>query len=389
MLDEITVLDLSRYLPGPYATRVLADLGAKVIKIEDPRGGDPIRGAPPFVKDQSALHLELNRNKKGLTLNFTQGPAREIFYKLVGSSDVVVESFRPGVTSRLGIDYESVKAHNPGIIYCSISGYGQDGPFCQRAGHDINYIARSGVLGLNVDAAGTPVLPPIQVADLASGAMLALTGILAALYDREKTGKGHHIDISMLDGALALLPVAFAYTKSGQSKGVGEETDLSGELPFYNVYQTADKKFLSVGAIELKFWQNFCRAIERPDLISKQLLEGKERKWLFKELQNTLQQRTQAEWMRRFDGLDVCCEPVQSIDEVLSDPQVQYRKMIRHTTHPVLGKLMELASPLKLSGFESPQSQPAPRLGEHNQEILRALGYSDREIQEFKASEVL
>jgi crotonobetainyl-CoA:carnitine CoA-transferase CaiB-like acyl-CoA transferase len=384
MLNDLTVLDLSRHLPGPYATMVLGDWGAKVIKIEEPGLGDAVRWIPPYVEGTSALFLQLNRNKKGLTLNLKSSAAREVFLKLSRETDVLVESFRPGVTARLGIDYDSLKQINPRLIYCSISGYGQDGPYRNRAGHDINYIARAGLLGLNTDAGGTPVIPPIQIADLASGAMLSLAGILIALLARQTSGEGQQVDVSMLDGALALLPVAFSQTMAGHSPKVGEKMDLTGSVPFYNVYRTADARFLALGAIEPKFWENFCAAIGRRDLTSKQFATGDERAQVFKIVAETLASRTRAEWAAAFEGLDVCCEPVESLDEVLSNPQVQQRGMLREVAHPSGGVCKQLGSALKFSGVEAPVYQSAPKLGEHTDEILTRLGYSNPEISSLR-----
>ncbi|MBZ5535295.1 MAG: CoA transferase [Acidobacteriia bacterium] len=380
MLNDLTVLDLSRHLPGPYATMVLGDWGAQVIKIEEPALGDPVRLSPPFVDGTSALFLQLNRNKKGLTLNLKSSGAKEVFLKLSREADVLVESFRPSVTARLGIDYDSLKQHNPRLIYCSISGYGQNGPYRNRAGHDINYIARAGLLGLNTDASGTPVIPPIQIADLASGAMLCLAGILIALLARQKSGEGKHVDVSMLDGLLALLPVAFSQTMAGDSLKVGEKMELTGSVPFYNVYRTADERFLALGAIEPKFWENFCGAIGRRELTSKQFATGDEREQVFQVVAGTLASRTQGEWVAAFEGLDVCCEPVDSLDEVVTNPQIQQRGMLQEVALPSGGVSKQLGSPLKFSGLEAPVYQSAPKLGEHTDEILTRLGYSRPEI---------
>lgn len=385
MLNDLTILDLSRHLPGPYATMVLADLGARVIKIEEPMLGDVVRWTSPWVAGTSSLFLQLNRNKESVTLNLKIPAAKEIFFKLVERADVLVESFRPGVTERLGIHYNALKKINPRIIYCSISGYGQEGPHRERAGHDINYIARAGLLGLNTAAQGTPILPPMQIADLAAGALFSLVGILSALFAREKSGEGKHIDTSMLDGTLALLPVAFSRTMAGTSLPVGEKMELTGELPFYNVYQTADGKFLALGALEPKFWENFCKAIGKPQLIPKQFASGPERDEVFQELRTTLASRSQAEWINQFEELDVCCEPVKTIDEAVSDPQVQHRRMVRRVPHPSLGEVKQLGSPLKFSGCGECPMKPAPELGEHTEEVLTESGYSKSEISKLRS----
>jgi crotonobetainyl-CoA:carnitine CoA-transferase CaiB-like acyl-CoA transferase len=385
MLSDLIVLDLSRHLPGPFATLMLADLGAKVIKIEDPQGGDVVRWSPPFINGTSALFLQLNRNKRSLTLNFKVPQARQAFIRLVQKADIVIESFRPSVTQRLGIDYPTLQALNPRLIYCSITGYGQDGPLRDRAGHDLNYVARAGVLGLNTDANGTPVLPSVQIADLASGSLPALVQILAALHARERSGEGKYIDVSMADGALSLLPVAFSHIMAGEPVGVGEKMELNGQFPFYNIYRTADGKFLALAAIEPKFWENFCRAIERPDLISQHFATGTEQQKLFQELRGTLASRSQSDWLQAFEGIDVCCEPVQSLEEVVSDKHFLHRGMVQECGDAVGGKVKQLGSPLKISGIQEISPTPAPQLGEHNSEILLEIGFSDEDIQKLKS----
>lgn len=389
MLNSIIVLDLTRHLPGPYATMVLADLGAEVIKIEDPRWGDVVRWTPPTVDGESALFLQINRNKKSLTLNLKSPEAREVFLKLARKADVLIESFRPGVTARLEIDYGRIKPENPRLVYCSISGYGQEGPYQNRAGHDINYVALAGLLGLTTDHEGTPVLPAVQIADLAAGAMFSLVGILAALWEREKTGRGRYIDLSMMDGTLALLPVAFSRIVTRMPTRVGEKMELTGSVPFYNVYRTADGKFLALGALEPKFWENFCEAIEKPELASRQFVIGHEQERVFEEVRQTLASRTQSEWIRTFEGRDVCCEPVAALDEVIFNPQIRHRGMVREVKHSSLGPLKLLGNPIHSPDSEETPDRPAPKLGEHTNEILKSLGYSESEILNFKSTGVI
>lgn len=389
MLNNLLVLDLTRHLPGPYASMILGDLGANVLKIEEPTNGDPVRWTPPMIDGTSVLFLQLNRNKKGLTLNLKSSEGREILFQLSRGADVLIESFRPGVTTRLGIDYSSLRRQNPKLVYCSISGYGQSGPDHDRAGHDINYIARSGLLGLNTDATGTPVIPPIQVADLASGAMLSLVGILAALLEREKSGEGKHIDVSMLDGTLALLQVCFSRFAGGASMAPGEKMELTGTAPFYNIYRAADGRFLAVGAIEPKFWENFCMAIGQPHLVSKQFASGDQCELVLDAVRTTLASRTQAEWMAAFAGADVCCEPVRSLEEAISDPQLLSRGMIREVQHPSGEMMNQLASPLKFSDSHEAPPRPAPSLGQHNNEVLSELGYSKTEISNLRSKGVI
>ncbi len=387
MLNDIVVLDLSRYFPGPFATSFLGNLGAQVIKVEEPTAGDPVRQTGPFKDGTSILFEQLNHNKRSITLNLKNASAKSVFDRLVRRADILVESFRPGVTKRLRIDYPSLKAENPRLIYCSISGYGQDGPDRELAGHDLTYIARSGLLSLNADAQGNPVIPPIQVADFAGGAMMALAGILTSLYAREKSGCGNYIDISMLDGTLALLPVAFASLGASNAPTIGEKTELTGQLPFYNIYRTADGRFMSLAAMEPKFWQNFCNLIGRSDLIPKQFASGWDRHLVFEELRKIFLSRSQHDWHQTFAGQEVCCEPVNSLSDVVNNPQVQHRGMIRKSSSP--DSALYLANPLRLSDFQETPWRPAPAHGEHTEEILRELDYSESQISDLKSQKAI
>ncbi|HYV04751.1 MAG TPA: CoA transferase, partial [Blastocatellia bacterium] len=275
-LKGIRVLDLSRMLPGPYCSMMLGDLGAEVIKVEEPKIGDPTRHTRPLVDGQSAAFAQVNRNKKSIAIDLKQPAGRELFLKLAATADCILEQFRPGVVDRLGVGYNKVAEINPRIVYCSLTGFGQDGPHRDRSGHDLNYLALSGVLGLTTDEKGKPVIPGVQIADLAGG-MIAGFAILAALLARERTGQGQYVDVSMFDVMVSMLPIPAAHHFGGRTISVGGKYVLSGAYPFYNVYEASDGKYMTLGALEPKFWANFCRTIGREELIARQFDEGASR----------------------------------------------------------------------------------------------------------------
>ncbi|HYQ81796.1 MAG TPA: CoA transferase, partial [Anaeromyxobacteraceae bacterium] len=272
-LDGVRVLDLSRLLPGPYATLVLADLGADVVKVEEAPGGDYLRWMPPLAGEQSGFFHALNRNKRSLRLDLKKPAGAAAFRRLVRRFDVVVESFRPGVMDRLGLGYEALRAAQPGLVLCSISGYGQDGPYRNRAGHDLDYCATAGVLALN-GPPERPLPPGVQVADVAGGSWPAVAGVLAALVRRAATGEGGHVDVSMTDGALAMLVLQLggAAARGTPLQRAGEM--LNGGAACYGVYRTRDGRFVALGALEPKFFRRFCEAAGRPDLAERQFDDG-------------------------------------------------------------------------------------------------------------------
>lgn len=387
-LEGICIVDLSRLLPGPYCSMLLADLGAEVIKVEDPHLGDPTRWTPPQAHDTGIVFLNLNRNKRSLTLNLKDPRGVAIFHRLAERADVILETFRPGVMDRLGIGYKAIAAINPQIIYCSLTGYGQSGPYRDRSGHDLNYISLAGILGLTTDQEGRPTIPGTQIADLA-GAMAATIAILAALLARQRLGHGQYIDVAMTDVAVSLLTVAAASAFAGHPLPVGGRFELNGRFPFFNIYETSDGGFVSLGALEPKFWQEFCRAVGRADWLDKQFVSDQEREQLFAELRQLFRSKSRREWEEIFTDADACCEPVLSLDEAFSHPQVQHRQMIVDVPEPERGTVRHLASPLKLS--ETPPSirTPAPQLGQHTVTILHELGYTEAECQELKQAGVI
>jgi crotonobetainyl-CoA:carnitine CoA-transferase CaiB-like acyl-CoA transferase len=374
-LEGIRVLDLSRMLPGPYCSMMLADLGAEVIKIEEPKIGDPTRHSPPMIDGQSAPFAQVNRNKKSIAIDLKQAEGRDIFLKLASTADCVLEQFRPGVVDRLGINYGAVAEVNPRIVYCSLTGFGQDGPHRERSGHDLNYLALSGVLGLTTDERGKPVIPGVQVADLAGG-MITGFAILAALLARERTGRGQYVDVSMFDVMLSMLPIPAAHQFAGATIPVGGKYVLSGAYPFYNVYETSEGKFMTLGALEPKFWANFCRKVRREDLTARQFDSGGRRASLFEEVRAIFKSRTQADWVELMLDADCCCEPVLSMSEAFEHAQTRAREMVREAEG---SNIKQLGFAYKMSQTVPREASHAPALGQHTAELLAAAGISKEE----------
>jgi crotonobetainyl-CoA:carnitine CoA-transferase CaiB-like acyl-CoA transferase len=378
------MLDLSRLLPGPYCSLLLADLGMEVLKIEDLETGDYMRKAGPVRKQDSAYFIAVNRNKKSMTLNLKVKEGKEIFLKLIETYDTILESFRPGVMDRLGIGYEELKERNHRVILCSLSGYGQDGPYRERSGHDINYVSLGGVLDLIGAKDDPPVIPGVQMADLGAGGMMSAIAILAAIVHREKRGEGQHLDVAMLDGMISWLSIHAA--KYFMDKELPKRGDmvLSGRYACYHVYETKDGRYMSLGALEPRFWENFCETIGRSELVLKQYLEGEERLHLIKEIQKSFKTKTQKDWVDTFKNVDACCEPILNLEEVFHHPHVLHRQMVKELEHPVEGKTRQVGHPIKSSQYPFEIQRPSPRLGEHTMEVLKAIGYPEKEIQHFK-----
>ncbi|MCJ7583973.1 MAG: CoA transferase [Anaerolineales bacterium] len=367
-LAEIRVLDLSRLLPGPYLTQLLADLGAEVMKIETPRLGDYARIAPPEM-GLGGMFEAVNRGKKSVAVNYRNPRGREIFLRLAATADVILEGFKPGSVKKWGIDYEAVRAVNPDIIYCSLSGYGQEGPFRDRAGHDMNYLAVGGALALNARACEAPVPYGLPAADL-SGAMLAAIAILGALVGRSKTGAGNYLDMALLDGVLSwMTPLASSAYFSGLGISAASHPLLGG-LPCFSVYESAEGKYLTLAIIEPTFWADFCQRVARPDLLSRQF-----DRTIGSELAAIFRQKTRAEWLELFAGSGACVEAVNSFEEMLDHPQVQARGYV----HKEDGQPVGMNSPF-VFGHRGTTSVPA--LGEQTREILRGIGMGESEIMQ-------
>jgi crotonobetainyl-CoA:carnitine CoA-transferase CaiB-like acyl-CoA transferase len=377
-LEGIRILDLSRLLPGPYCTMMLGDLGAEVIKIEEVKGGDPTRHSPPKIGGQGAAFRQVNRNKKSIAIDLKHPQGRDLFLKLSETADVVMEQFRPGVVDRLGVGYKEVSEINPGIVYCSLTGFGQDGPHRDRSGHDLNYLALSGVLGITTDDQGKPAMSGIQVADLAGG-MIAGFGILAALLARGRTGRGQYVDVSMFDVMMSMLPIAGAQFFAGKEFAVGDKFILSGAYPFYNVYETSDKKYMTLGALEPKFWANFCAAVGREELTARQFSDGAARQELFEAVATIFQSRTQAEWIEVMKAADCCCEPVLSLGEAFDHAQARARQMVMEIPSLQEGLVKQLGFAYKMSETPPRVNTHSPELGEHSDGLLAELGLSEEE----------
>lgn len=388
LLEGITVLDLTLQLPGPFCSLLMADYGAEVIKIDEPFPRKRITFGEGIEPGITPGELYLNRNKKSLTLNLKSERGREIFYRLAEKSDVVMEGFRPGVVQRLGVDYGRIRAINPRIVYCSISGFGQTGPRKLQAAHDINYISLAGILGMCGARDGSPAIPPVQIGDLGGGASMALSAILMALLCRERTGKGQYVDVSMFDGIISWLSVhAAMFFMTGDIPQRGQ-MPLTGLLPGYNLYLCADGKYLSVGALEEWFFDRLCEILGRDDLKGNGTIPDPEGK-VATELQGEFEKRTSGEWLEIFEGEDVCVTPVYGLDEVVADPQTKAREMVVRVRHPVYGDVMQPGFPIKFSESPGKVRKRAPFLGEHNREILRALGYSDGEVKRLVTGKVI
>jgi crotonobetainyl-CoA:carnitine CoA-transferase CaiB-like acyl-CoA transferase len=361
----------------------LADLGADVIKIEDTGAGDYARVMGQVRDGMTDMFRMVNRNKRGLTLDLKHPRGRDIFLELAREADVIVEGFRPGVVNRLGIDYASAAAINPRIVYCAISGYGQTGPYRERAGHDINYIGYVGVGDQIGAAGGPPVLANFQIADLLGGSLTPVMGILAAVIDAKTSGKGRYVDVAMTDAVLSHAVIALTgVTTNGAASARGSDR-LSGGLPCYNVYRTQDDRYLAVGALEKKFWETLCDTVSRPDLKASHIVFGEQAKAAKDALAAIFMTKPQREWAAVFAEADCCVTPILPMQEAIADPQLRARGMIVDAS-AATGPVTQFAPPLRLSEFEFAVERQAPRQGEHSEEILREAGYSSEDIAGFR-----
>lgn len=378
-LASLRVLDLTRLLPGGFCTMLLADLGADVLKVEEPGKGDYIRWTPPLRGGMSAGHLALNRGKRSMTLNLKHGRGPEVLLRLAGRADVLVESFRPGVMDRLGVGYARLAEANPRLVYCAITGYGQDGPYRDRAGHDINYLGYGGVLGITGERDGPPVNAGVQIADVGGGGMMAAVGILSALLERERTGRGRFVDVSMLDGAVSWLSLhASTYFLDGAVPRRGRMR-LSGALACYRVYRCSDGGYVTVGALEPQFWEALCKALGVPEFVERQYAEEAEQDAMAARIGEILAGRTRDEWVRDLADLDACFGPVNDLAEAFADPQVIARGMRAEVPTPE-GPVAAVGNPIKMVGEPPPALGPAPGFGEHTDAALAEAGYSTEEV---------
>lgn len=367
-LEGIRILDLSRLLPGPYLTQLMADLGAEVIKVETPLVGDYARLAPPEM-GLGNLYEMVNQGKASLALNYRNPRGRELFLKLAATADVILEGFRPKVADKYRIGYEAVRKMKPDIVYCSLSGYGQEGPYQNRAGHDLSYLSIGGAISLNGRPGEAPVPYGLPVADL-SGGMLAAIAILGALIGRDRNGQGMYLDMALLDGVISwMTPLALGAYFSEIVVGAGTHPLLGGQACF-NVYETRDGAFITLAALEPQFWGDFCKTLERLDLIERQFDPS-----MGSELTELFLERTRDEWLSLFANTDACIEPVNSVDEMLSDAHVQARGYIHMKDEKPVG----MNTPFV---FARRERSPAPTLGADSRALLKEIGVSDEEIND-------
>lgn len=399
-LEGIKVLDMSNYVPGALCTMILADFGAEIIKVE-PAKPFPLGGmgySPPRSEENSreAAYFSLNRNKKSIALNLNSEKGREVFYRMAREADVIIDGYRPGVVKRLCVDYETIDRLNPRIIYCALSGYGQDGPYRFLPGHDINYISIAGILGLLGPKDGLPAVPLNLIADFAGTSLYATIGIMLALMAREKSGRGQYIDHSYMEGAIHLMTWFYQrFFMEGAVMKRGGSWAL-GTYPYYGVYKTKDGKYISIGCLEDRFWENLCRALGKEEYGSyhwNMETTFREPDEKCQEIRNFLEEaflkKTSAEWFELLSGKDIPIGKVYTTDEVFDDPQVQHRQMIIELDHPTLGKVKQVGVIPKLSDTPGKVRSLAPFHGEHTDECLKKAGYNDEEIKNMRGEGVV
>jgi crotonobetainyl-CoA:carnitine CoA-transferase CaiB-like acyl-CoA transferase len=380
-LDGLRILDLTRLLPGNYCTLLLSDLGADVVKVEEPGRGDYIRWTPPMVGEHGAIHQALNRGKRSITVDLRVAAGAQLLRRLVGGADVLIESFRPGVMARLGVGYEGLVEENPRLVYCALTGYGQDGPYRDRAGHDINYTGYTGVLHATGVPDGPPVLPSVQVGDFGGG-MAGAIGVLACLEEARRTGRGRLVDVSMMDVAASWGAVLMSWYLS---TGVPPERGgmpLSGGLACYRVYRAGDGRYLAVGALEPRFWRTLCEHLGVPELVEEQFAPPERQEEIGGRLQDAFSGRDRDEWLTELADLETCVGPVNDMAEAMADPQFAHRGLLADSG----GRRVGPGPAVKVSGQARGRLKPAPALGEHTEEVLSELGMSREEIEELRSS---
>lgn len=387
-LSDTVVLDLTRLLPGAYCTRLLCEYGAEVVKIEEPTDGDYARNVPPFNRGSSQRHVMDNFDKLSVGLDLKSDAGVSVFKDLIQSADVVVENFRPGVTARLGVDYDTVSSWNENIVYCSITGYGQTGPYRHLPGHDINYTGVAGLVGLTGRGDGPPTVPGGMIADVSAGVHAAL-GVLAALLEHARTDAGEYVDVSMTDVSMAyVLPYLAQYfaTEDPPTRGRGRYLGS----PCYDVYEAGDGAYLSLGALEPKFWKNLCEAIDCPDLVPLHLTDDpEEQNHVRRTLESVFARRSRESWLEDLHAADVPVAPVNTVEDVASDPQIKEREMITEVPHPAGGGSETTGHPINYGSDLRPPNAPAPALGEHTSQLLEELGYEEEELAELHRRDII
>ncbi|MFZ5723208.1 MAG: CaiB/BaiF CoA transferase family protein [Pseudomonadota bacterium] len=388
-LSSLRILDFSALLPGPFGTMILADLGADVVRLESPTRPDMVRALPPMEDNVSACHAYLNRSKKSLAVDLKKPEGVALVKQLVQQYDIVVEQFRPGVMDRLGVGYEALKAANPRLIYCAITGYGQDGPYRDRAGHDLNYLSIAGITGYNGRKSGGPAPINVQVADVAGGSCHAVMGILAAVIHRQQTGEGQFVDISMTDAAFSMHALTAPPALVANQQPALEATQLNGGS-FYDCYETKDGRWFSVGGLEPQFFVQFCAAIGRPDLGTKGLVLVPEVVAEVKAaIAAAMKQKTFAEWSAVFAAIDSCTEPVLSFAEACEHPQLRARGMLVDVPKPGGGTQKQIASAIRFSKTKPRYDYIGAHLGAHTDEILAGAGFSGEQLAALRKSGVI
>ncbi|MGH1362969.1 MAG: CaiB/BaiF CoA transferase family protein [Calditrichia bacterium] len=382
-LSGIRILDLTRLYPGPLATMMMADMGADVIKIEDIISPDYMRDYPPYVNDLSAGYMAVNRSKRSLALRLSEERGQEVFFDLVKTADIVVEQFKPGVLQKIGLDYVEAIKTNPRVIYVSLTGYGQSGPYAQNTGHDVNYLGLSGILSNTINDRGEPVVPGAQITDVA-GAYMAMNACMAALLARDRTGQGQRVDVSLLDAALPMMSLPLAHYWSTGEKLPPSQQPLTRGMAAYGTYRCKDGKYVALGAVEPKFWTRFCELAGKPKWLDKMNSSGREATKLRKEIVSLFKGKPRDYWLDQIGAGDYCLTPVLDVEDIEDDPHIKSRGMVDVREHPQFGKVKTIGIPLKFSHTHPRISNTAPNLGEHTAEVLMELGYSEGKIDELR-----
>ncbi len=386
VLSGLRVLDFSRLLPGPLATLLMAEMGAEVIKIEHPSFFDSIRDYPPYIDNEAINYDALNRSKKSFVIDYTCPDGRKIVEKLVLKADILIEQFRPGQMEQYKLDYSSLNKINPKLIYVSLTGYGQSGPYSQKAGHDLNFLAISGLLGMT-GSPEKPSIPIAQIADIAGGSYPAVIGCLAALWSLQKTGNGQHVDVAMLDGVMPLMMLPITESLSLNNRLGRSEYLLSGMLPNYNVYECSDGKFIALAAIENKFWERFCVMADKSEWRS--ILYSESPIALKNKLSILFKEKKRSEWVEMAKNIDICLSPVLELHELENDPQLKHRQMIINSETNKGTKFKTIGSPIKFSEYSTPSISKAPEISQHTEAILKELKISNPKIEELRKNRVI
>jgi crotonobetainyl-CoA:carnitine CoA-transferase CaiB-like acyl-CoA transferase len=388
-LEGIRVLDCTRLLPYQYCTMILADLGAEVTKIEEPLEGDYGRWGDILRTYESMLFVMANRNKRSMKLNLKDERGKEILKRLATTHDVLVESFRPGVMNRLGLGYKEISEVKPDIIYCSATGYGETGPYRDKPGHDLNYLAISGILACTGEHTGRPVIPGIPFGDMAGGGVFTALTIIAALLGKERTGRGQYIDVAQTDVLVSLNLFNIAEALSEKKGRKARPYNLRGGNLCYNTYKTLDGKFIALGALEEKFWKNFCKAIGKEDWIPNHLAPYEDGGRRTKELKDLFASKTQKEWAELFENVDTCLTPVLRPDDTLEDDHLKDRGVVTTMEDPQRGETIQIGFPARFSEELNFKRSPAPVFGQHTKEILTSLGYTQPAIEQLENDRVI